>query len=233
MTDTTPPVDEAGDPAGSADQPRSPGTPGGSGVSAASAEQPDPTSQEGAVLTDEAPDSSSPATATPPRRSVRSNRPAYFLIGLAALGLLTVNVARWVSDDSDDPAGPPEVTITEPGGDAVPRPEFTLTDVEGKPFDFATQTGGQLTFLFFGYTNCPDICPIQMATLTSALAEMPDVGAQIVFVTTDPARDDPERLRSWLTNFERPIVGLTGTLHLTLAWLVHFDLGQCAGGAGE
>jgi protein SCO1/2 len=133
------------------------------------------------------------------------------LIGLAALGLLAVNVGRWVGDNEDDRGSSPEVTITEPGGDAVQRPAFILTDVDGRPFDFATQTDGQLTFLFFGYTNCPDICPIQMATLTAALAEMPDVSAQVVFVTTDPARDDPERLRSWLTNFERPIIGLTGT----------------------
>jgi protein SCO1/2 len=209
VTAIKPPDDEAGEPTGPADQRPSPGTQSEGSTSAASDEQVDPTSQEGAVITDESPDSSSPST-TPPQRT-RSNRPAYLLIGLAALGLLAVNVARWVSDSADDSAGSPEVTITEPGGDAVPRPAFTLTDVDGKPFDFAAQTGGQLTFLFFGYTNCPDICPIQMATLTAALAEMPDVSAQVVFVTTDPARDDPERLRSWLTNFERPIVGLTGT----------------------
>lgn len=210
MTATTPPDDESGEPTGPADQPLSPGTLSESSISAASGEPGDPTSQEGAVITDESPGSSSPST-RPPHRRTRSNRPAYLLIGLATLGLLAVNVARWVSDNADDSASSPEVTITEPGGDAVPRPAFTLTDVDGNLFDFATQTGGQLTFLFFGYTNCPDICPIQMATLTATLAEMPDVSAQVVFVTTDPARDDPERLRSWLTNFQRPIVGLTGT----------------------
>ena len=50
-----------------------------------------------------------------------------------------------------------------------------------------------------------------MATLTAALSETPDVGSQIVFVTTDPARDTPDRLKSWLANFQRPIIGLTGT----------------------
>ena len=211
MTDATPTADEAGELTGSTGHGRPPETPRASDVSTPPREPGERSPQEGAVLTDEAPESGSSATAAPPRRSMRSNRPAYLLIGLVARGLLAVNVARWVSDDSDEAASSPGVTIAEPGGDALPRPAFTLTDVEGEPFDFATETGGQLTFLFFGYTNCPDICPVQMATLTAALAEMPEVGAQVVFVTTDPARDDPERLRSWLTNFQRPIVGLTGT----------------------
>jgi protein SCO1/2 len=92
-----------------------------------------------------------------------------------------------------------------------PRPEFTLTDTAGQPYDFATETAGQLTMLFFGYTSCPDVCPIHMATLSAALDQpgMPD--PVVVFVTTDPVRDTPERLRSWLDNFGTDFVGLTGT----------------------
>src|SRR5690606_6552059 len=92
-----------------------------------------------------------------------------------------------------------------------PRPDFTLTDTEGRPYDFAAETGGRLTLLFFGYTSCPDVCPIHMATLSAALEQpgMPD--PIVVFVTTDPARDTPERLRSWLDNFGTEFVGLTGT----------------------
>ncbi len=91
------------------------------------------------------------------------------------------------------------------------RPDFTLTDTSGEPYDFRAETDGQLTLLFFGYTNCPDICPLQMATLASALDE-PDVPEPtVVFVTTDPIRDTPERLREWLDNFGGDFVGLTGT----------------------
>jgi protein SCO1/2 len=91
------------------------------------------------------------------------------------------------------------------------RPDFTLTDTSGDPYDFQQETDGRLTLLFFGYTNCPDVCPIQMATLATAL-ENPDVPAPIVvFVTTDPTRDTPERLRDWLDNFGTEFVGLTGT----------------------
>lgn len=93
----------------------------------------------------------------------------------------------------------------------APRPAFTLTDTSGRPYDFAAETRGRLTLLFFGYTSCPDICPIHMATLSAALDQpgMPD--PVVVFVTTDPARDTPERLRSWLDQFDSGIVGLTGT----------------------
>jgi protein SCO1/2 len=96
--------------------------------------------------------------------------------------------------------------------DPTPRPEFTLTDTEGRPFDFAAETQGRLTLLFFGYTHCPDICPGHMSILTGAL-EMPGVPQpQVVFVTTDPARDTPERLRDWLDNFDDDYIGLTGTV---------------------
>jgi protein SCO1/2 len=91
------------------------------------------------------------------------------------------------------------------------RPDFTLTDTSGEPYDFRAETDGKLTLLFFGYTNCPDICPLQMATLASALDE-PDVPEPtVVFVTTDPIRDSPERLREWLDNFGGDFVGLTGS----------------------
>ena len=94
---------------------------------------------------------------------------------------------------------------------ALPRPSFTLTDTSGQPYDFAAETAGQLTFLYFGYTNCPDVCPITIANLSQSLGEVNGVAAKVVFVTTDPTRDTPERLRQWLDNFDGDFVGLTGT----------------------
>ncbi len=94
---------------------------------------------------------------------------------------------------------------------ARPRPSFTLRDLDGAPFDFAARTGGRVTFLFFGYTNCPDVCPTQMATLTGALRSDPSVAGDVVFVTTDPVRDTPDRMREWLSSFDYPVIGLTGT----------------------
>ncbi|MEQ9401922.1 MAG: SCO family protein [Longimicrobiales bacterium] len=96
----------------------------------------------------------------------------------------------------------------------LPKPDVTLPDADGRPFDFQAETEGRIALLFFGYTFCPDICPIHMATLAAALAEMePDVrsGIDVIFVSVDPERDTPERLGSWLATFDSTFVGLRGT----------------------
>jgi len=95
-----------------------------------------------------------------------------------------------------------------------PKPDFRLTDFDGRRFDFRRDTAGRLTFLFFGYTHCPDVCPVHMANLAAALARIPPDDAKrvrVVFVTTDPARDTRARLKDWLGAFDPTFVGLTGT----------------------
>ena len=94
------------------------------------------------------------------------------------------------------------------------KPSFTLTDINGQPFDFAAQTHDKVALLFFGYTHCPDVCPLHMANIAAVLKQMPaEDRARVVtvFVTTDPDRDTPARLREWLGNFDPTFVGLTGT----------------------
>jgi len=96
----------------------------------------------------------------------------------------------------------------------LPKPRFVLTDTSGAPFDFWARTQGSVTLLFFGYTYCPDQCPMHMATLGTAMKKLPVAIAdqvQLVFVTTDPERDTPAVLRRWLDNFNHRFVGLTGT----------------------
>ena len=96
----------------------------------------------------------------------------------------------------------------------LPKPAFVLTDTSGASYDFRKRTDGSLTLLFFGYTSCPDQCPMHMASLGGALHKLPsDLAAKIklVFVTTDPARDTPTVLRRWLDYFDKSSVGLTGT----------------------
>jgi protein SCO1/2 len=97
------------------------------------------------------------------------------------------------------------------------RPSFTLTDTTGAAYDFTAATAGRPTLLFFGYTNCPDICPTTMADVAVALRGLdPAVAAQVqvVFVTTDPAFDTPEVLGEYLGRFDADLpvrfVGLTG-----------------------
>ena len=100
-----------------------------------------------------------------------------------------------------------------PGG--IAKVDFVLTSAHGEPFDFLEQTEGYVTLLFFGYTYCPDVCPMHMANLAAARRELdPRVADRIkvVFVTTDPERDTPERLNEWLGLFDTRFIGLTGSL---------------------
>ncbi len=95
----------------------------------------------------------------------------------------------------------------------LPKPAFTLTATDGAPFDFRPATDGFVTLVFFGYTNCPDVCPVTLSNLGTVLPELdPEVSARIkvVFITTDPRRDTPAVLRGWLDHFGRGFVGLTG-----------------------
>lgn len=94
-------------------------------------------------------------------------------------------------------------------------PVTSLTDTDGKPFSLARSTHRRLTLVFFGYTHCPDECPTTMATLASAMLQLDDADrahVQVVFVTTDPARDTGPVLRHWLDHFSSSFVGLTGPL---------------------
>jgi protein SCO1/2 len=117
---------------------------------------------------------------------------------------------------------------------AQPRPSFTLTDTVGKPFAFGTKTSGHPTFLYFGYTHCPDVCPETMADIGLALRKVPSslrAKTYVVFVTTDVKRDTGPVIAQWLSNIpgydKATWIGLRGTqaqidaaqaaAHITLA----------------
>ena len=96
----------------------------------------------------------------------------------------------------------------------LPKPRFTLTDTSGALFDFRLRTEGYVTLLFFGYANCPDVCPLHMANIATVIKKLPSGLAdqvKLVFVTTDPARDSAKVLRAWLDHFDKRFIGLTGT----------------------
>ena len=96
----------------------------------------------------------------------------------------------------------------------LPKPSLTLTNTNGARFDLGPATEGNVTLLFFGYTHCPDVCPMHMAYLASALKRLPALirdRIKLVFITTDPARDDPKTLRTWLDHFDKRFIGLTGS----------------------
>jgi protein SCO1/2 len=95
-----------------------------------------------------------------------------------------------------------------------PLPAFTLADQGGHPFG-PEQMRGRWTFVFFGFVNCPDICPTTLATLAAArkaLADLPEAERPAVaFVSVDPGRDTPALLGQYVAHFDPSFVGATGT----------------------
>jgi protein SCO1 len=94
-------------------------------------------------------------------------------------------------------------------------PELTLTDTDGAPYDLVRDTDRPLTLVFFGFTNCPDVCNVVMSSLASARTRLTDeqrAEFDVVFVTTDPARDDEATIRDYLDRFDPSFTGLTADL---------------------
>ncbi len=92
--------------------------------------------------------------------------------------------------------------------------DFMLVDQRGEPFDLE-RLEGRWSFLFFGYTQCPDICPTTPAMLAKVSRELGAEGAagddvQFVFVSVDPTRDTPARLGEYLAYFDPGFLGVTG-----------------------
>ena len=95
------------------------------------------------------------------------------------------------------------------------EPAIDLTDTSSKPYDLNSATRGKLTLIYFGYTHCPDVCPTTMADLAAALRQLTAVQRSqvaVVFITSDPVRDTPRVVRSWLDNFSAAFIGLTGPI---------------------
>lgn len=147
-----------------------------------------------------------------------TRHPYRWLAPLVVAGLL----AGACSDDDDSPAAAGSGISVErsdddtpfegvPLADGTPKPEFTLIDTDGEPFDFVADTADSTALLFFGYTHCPDICPPHLAQIAQVLSrpEAP-TNVTVVFVTVDPHRDTPEVIRAFLDQFDTSFVGLTG-----------------------
>lgn len=103
--------------------------------------------------------------------------------------------------------------VTLQSGTWLPRPrtlaEFHLQDLTGR--DFAPDNlRGHPTLLFFGFTNCPDVCPTTLAILSQVQRQAPLAGAQVVFVSVDPERDTSAALKAYLGAFSGQFIGLRG-----------------------
>ena len=98
-------------------------------------------------------------------------------------------------------------------GQALIGGDFALTTSKGEPY---TQENlkGHYSFVFFGFSNCPDMCPTALSTITSALEAAPkDVANQFtpVFISVDPERDTAAKLNEYAANFHPSLIALTGS----------------------
>ncbi len=91
-------------------------------------------------------------------------------------------------------------------------PDFTLQGSDGHELRLS-RFRGKVVLLAFGYTSCTEVCPVTLATFAQTRRKLGAAasGVQIVYVTVDPQRDVPERLRKFLGNFDGTFVGGTGT----------------------
>ena len=143
----------------------------------------------------------------------------------ALLATAALTLTACGSGDSGDK--PVAVVSAEPGSDKAgtvldqqfEKPDLVLTDTHGKKYDLREQTKGKPTLIYFGYTHCPDVCPLTMNNLAVAkketekskeLTQAQKDSLRIVFVTTDPERDTPAALGKWLQGIDPDVVGLTG-----------------------
>ncbi len=146
--------------------------------------------------------------------------------GRAATGLallvtvLAVAAGVWLGAATFRDAWRAEPQSTLQQGTLLPQPRtlapFALTDQDGRGYNNANLLG-HWTFVAFGYTSCPDVCPMMLATLAAvdrALADQAEgegTPAEVLFVSVDPERDTPERLGKYIRHFNPRFIGATGS----------------------
>ena len=120
--------------------------------------------------------------------------------------------ARWLLKHQADaqPAVATATLIVPPR----PLPPLALVDQDNQPFG-ADRLRGGWSFMFFGFTHCPDVCPVTMTALAQTsklLADLPEPSRpRVVMISVDPQRDTPERLATYVKAFDPGFLGATGT----------------------
>ena len=135
----------------------------------------------------------------------------YWLIsGITLLGVLALaalgGVSWWLSQRSADK--PFAVTIDPP----KPLEDFTLTTGDGERHAL-NEYRGKVILLFFGYTHCPDICPLTLTNIQSAMQKLGPAAndVQVIMITVDPERDTPAHMAEFVHAFNPRFLGLSGT----------------------
>ena len=133
-------------------------------------------------------------------------RAALRFLGAATLACTTAFALTACKDESKPKFQGVDVT----GADYAK--DLPLTDVNGQKRSLK-DFSGKVVAVFFGYTQCPDVCPTTLQELLEVKQALGADGAklQTIFVSLDPERDTPEVLKAYLANFDESFVGLTGT----------------------
>ncbi len=143
------------------------------------------------------------------------SRSAFLIVILAVAGVALGFVAGKIMDKKSSH----QARVDIPGATVLPQPRplgaFEFTDHQGKPFT-PQQLLGKWTFVFFGYTHCPDVCPNTL-TLFNVVANTLEMDPQtagktrFMLVSVDPERDTPETLATYMAYFNKSFVGITGS----------------------
>ncbi|MFG2239082.1 SCO family protein [Streptomyces sp. NPDC048734] len=139
----------------------------------------------------------------------------------AAAALLAAATLTLSACGGDDSGSSPVAAVSENSSQQAvtvldqpfTKPDLVLTDTQGKPYDLRKETAGRPTLVYFGYTHCPDVCPLTMNNIAVAKKQLPKAdqdALRVVFVTTDPDRDTPAALGAWLKGIDSQVIGLTG-----------------------
>ena len=141
----------------------------------------------------------------------KSNFPIQSLL-LVAVAILSLVLGLWLSQKLGGKTLVPadlDATFLPSGKPLAP---FSLVDQDGKAFD-VDRLKGRWTFMFFGYTNCPDVCPTTLQTMKDAwkLLDKKSLDkTQMVFVSVDADRDPPAVLKKYVNYFHPDFIGVTG-----------------------
>lgn len=136
---------------------------------------------------------------------------------LVTVAILAAAAGAWLAMGLLQPQGATPSSPTVQAATLLPTPkplaDFALRDQDGAPLTPA-ELRGQWTFLAFGFTSCPDVCPTTLANLAAVSRQLAAAGvapARVLFVSVDPERDSPERLAEYVRHFNTQFLGATGT----------------------
>ncbi|KPQ31084.1 MULTISPECIES: SCO family protein [unclassified Halomonas] len=123
----------------------------------------------------------------------------WLFIGLMSLWLVGCSERSWRTADTSEIQPPLDFSLVDEDGQAVEAEDFL----------------GKVTLVYFGYTYCPDVCPITLARLAGTLNQLDDdvrEDIQVLFISVDPERDTPEVVKRYTNAFGPDFIGITGDL---------------------